>query len=363
PPEGKAGAYGRPKPTDKKAGKTYRADAYEDSPAEYSYFVSQAGATVIGEPAAPYLNPNNQDEHVFATLETISTSEAVESQLAPLKDEVFEAIKTVWGLPLIDLFANRSKPRAERFCSANLSMQTGWLNHDGFSVLGNPAYGLLIEHCRVRATQSIARKNDVFKSTSTDDTPKPHSAFKDRTSATTAHWADIVDDLLSDEVRMYLAATDVATKVNPDGSKRTHLLWTLATIKGFWAPVILDVGASRSLILGYQDVLYDSTDLSPMDEASFLGNGGRTTSNTRVSLRVLLRGKEGEYFSFRGFFCEVAMKEDVILIANNILAPLKVQLTVQNEPLPSFATTLNNPDILIPGCISENMNTKHLLRM
>ncbi|KAJ3131786.1 hypothetical protein HDU90_007772 [Geranomyces variabilis] len=41
PPEGKAGAYGRPKLTDKKAGKTYWADAYEDLRAEYSYFVSQ----------------------------------------------------------------------------------------------------------------------------------------------------------------------------------------------------------------------------------------------------------------------------------------------------------------------------------
>ncbi|KAJ3131132.1 hypothetical protein HDU90_008940 [Geranomyces variabilis] len=54
------------------------------------------------------------------------------------------------------------------------------------------------------------------------------------------------------------------------------------------------------------------------------------------------------------------MPDDVILLANDILALLKIQLTIQSEPLPSFATTLSNPDILISGCISENMDTTHL---
>ncbi|KAJ3144230.1 hypothetical protein HDU86_002082, partial [Geranomyces michiganensis] len=223
-----------------------------------------------------------------------------------------------------------------------------------------------MEHPRVGATMAAVRENYAFKA-SVSNVPKSdvhkgkaHPNFEDRAATTKAHWADVVDDLLTPDECTYLAAPETEEEVNPDGSPRTHPLWTLATIRGFWAPVILDVGASRSLISGYEGVLYESADCAPMEEAGFSGVGGNVCANTRVSLGVSLTGKEGEYLSFRGFFCRVKMNEDVILIANDILAPLKVRLTVQLEPLPSFATTLNNPDILISGSISQNLDTKHL---
>ncbi|KAJ3144181.1 hypothetical protein HDU86_002189 [Geranomyces michiganensis] len=362
-------------------------------------------------------------------------AEPVKLKTKSLDEATFHAIKSVWGLPHIDLFADCSKPWAEHYCcTLKPPSKTGWIDYDGFNIswathrllyahvhtkdarrvldkvrgdatpalilvsavpalerpdflqwssdnpltlpsadsdgvqltafllTGNPAradyftrrgdpkYGLLMEHPRVRATMAAVRENYAFKA-SVSNVPKgnvrkakAHSNFKDRAAATKANWADVVDDLLTPDECTYLAAPETEEEVNPDGSPRTHPLWTLATIRGFWAPVILDVGASRSLISGYKGVLYESADCAPMEEAGFSGVGGNVRANTRVSLGVSLRGKEGEYLSFRGFFCRVKMNEDVILIANDILAPLKVRLTVQLEPLPSFATMLNNPD-------------------
>ncbi|KAI8584807.1 hypothetical protein BDZ88DRAFT_442970, partial [Geranomyces variabilis] len=220
-----------------------------------------------------------------------------------------------------------------------------------------------MDHPRVRAALAYERKNLIYKAF-VDSKPKakikPHPTFHDCASATSASWADVVDGLFPEDGAIHLAATDSKDEINPKGAARTGPLWTLATINGLWAPVILDAGASRSLILGYESVLYDESNLSPTTELNFTGIGGKVTSTTRISLALSLRGKEGEYLSFRGFFHRVKMPDDVILLANDILAPLKIQLTIESKPLPSFATTLSNPDILIPGCISENMDTTHL---
>ncbi|KAJ3159835.1 hypothetical protein HDU86_001487, partial [Geranomyces michiganensis] len=381
-------------------------------------------AVTNGDVAAP---DSSHPEHVFINIETKTTSTAkpVELNTKPLDKATFNAIKSVWGLPHIDLFADCSKPWAKHYCcTPKPPSKTGWIDHNSFNIswathcllyahihakdarrvldkvrgdatpalilvsavpalerpdflqwssdnpltlpsadsdgvqltafllTGNPAradyftrrgdpkYGLFMEHPRVRATMAVVRENYAFKA-SVSNVPKSdvrkakaHLNFKDRAAVTKANWADVVNDLLTPDKCTYLAAPETEEEVNPD--------------------VILDVGASRSLISGYEGVLYESADCAPMEEAGFSGVGGNVRTNTRVSLGVSLRGKEGEYLSFCGFFCRVKMNEDVILIANDILAPLKVRLTVQLKPLPSFATTLNNLDILIPGSISQN---------
>ncbi|KAJ3144608.1 hypothetical protein HDU86_001667 [Geranomyces michiganensis] len=185
-----------------------------------------------------------------------------------------------------------------------------------------------MKHPRVRAIMAQSKEHLAFKVASdtkkTKMVPK-HTLFQDHQSALTANWADVVNGLLP-KAKAYLAMTDPTLEINPDRASRKLPLWTLATIKGLWVGCV----------------------------------GGRTSATTRISMNVALPGSEGEYLSFRGFFCIIKMPSDVILIANDILAPLKVQLMVLGVPLPLFAMTLNNPDILIPGSITPNFKTKHM---
>ncbi|KAJ3164082.1 hypothetical protein HDU87_004227, partial [Geranomyces variabilis] len=265
-------------------------------------------------------------------------------------DGVFAAIKAVWGSPLIDLFADPGKPRAERYCGPKLPSQPGWLNLDGFSVSwathrllyahvatqdarrvldkvrrdetpalilvsrvadadraellqwssdhplllppneegeeliaylltgnpvradyfsrrGNPSYGFLMEHPRVLASQSSAAEHFAFKvDTAAPKKYQPHKVFSTKAQAVEASWSDVADDLIANDDAAY--HEDV---VNPDHAPRTHPLWTLATINGFWAPVILDAGASRSLISGYESVLFQKDELTDMPDINFSG--------------------------------------------------------------------------------------------
>lgn len=188
--------------------------------------------------------------------------------------------------------------------------------------------------------------------------PAPHKEFSSKDELVSAKWKDVEGDLV-ETATVTLALSK--EPVNQPDTPRTDPMWTLATINGFWVLVILDTGALQTLIGGYDDVLYMDKDKEDIEPIVFNRISGALTSKSCLSLAVSLRGQRKEYLTFRAFFWVVPFPKPLVILGNDVLSALKMQTLVQRPPLASFAVTLTNPDIIIPGSITEKVSTDHLI--